>query len=256
MTAALARALERFLLPNTCVACERVVASGTPDALVCSVCLSRLEPVGPGCVRCQQPLPPVGPCRFCQGWPDVVIRVRSAVWIGPEARAMIHHLKYEGYTRVADDVADRIARAVERPPDRLLVPVPLGQRRERQRGYNQAAVIARALARRWGLPVARHLLARRRETRSQTALTPEDRRRNVAGAFVAAPLPNSSPGQRGAPSAPGKGGRGSIILLDDVLTTGATLMAAADALAAAGWPVIEAVTFARALPFVRRIGGS
>jgi predicted amidophosphoribosyltransferase len=189
---------------------------------------------------------------------------------------MIHHLKYEGYTLVADTVADTVMRALRRPRGGVLVPVPLGHRRERRRGYNQAAVIARALGGHWRLAVAGRLLARRRETRSQTALTPRERERNVAGAFVAAPPPHEREREvaqvvqqpDGVPprdtaaraaAAPPTGGKwrgGAVILIDDVLTTGATLAAAADALAAAGWPRVEAVTFARAVPFARRIGSA
>lgn len=242
---ALARSLERFLLPNTCVACERPVATSTPDALVCTLCVSRLEPVAGGCDRCRQPLPPVGPCRFCAEWPSHLATVRSAVWLGTEARAIVHHLKYEGYTAVAPEVARIVDRHVGTFGAGTLVPIPLSNRRKRDRGYNQSAVIARALAARWRLPLLERLVRRTRETRSQTTLTPDERRGNVTGAFAAA-APPAPQGRAGRAAAP-------IILIDDVLTTGATLVAAAEALQAVGWPVIHAITFARALPFARRV---
>jgi ComF family protein len=129
-------------------------------------------------------------------------------------------------------VADAMAlamRGLEPLTGRLsLIPVPLGSRRFRKRGYNQSERIAAALARVTGAPV-RDVLRRVRETPSQTALTPEQRAANVAGAFAAvAPL----------------GGR--CVLVDDVFTTGATLLAAAQALRAAGAAQVDAVTFARA----------
>ncbi len=249
MMAGVLRALERLLLPNACVACERLVEPGRPDALVCSPCLSRLQYLGPGCERCRQPNPPVGPCRFCDSWPQSLESVLSAVWLGAEAREMIHHLKYEGYTALADAIADVIRRAAPHPPTGVLVPVPLGARRRRARGYNQATAIARALSARWRLPVWEHVLARSRDTRSQTSLSPGERRSNVSGAFVAtAPPPTFGKRETGS----GKRRGPSVILVDDVLTTGATLAAAASALEGAGWPTVSAVTFARALPFARR----
>ncbi len=128
-----------------------------------------------------------------------------------------------------------------RPAAGWLVPIPAGRRRLRARGYNQALLMAVHLGRRWGLPVASACLRRARDTKTQTALTPAGRLANVAGAFVgtAAPAMIRAPGSRVR----------QAILVDDVLTTGATLDAAASALASAGWPVVGAVTFARAMPF-------
>jgi predicted amidophosphoribosyltransferase len=119
-----------------------------------------------------------------------------------------------------------------RPTGVTLVPIPIGPRKLRLRGYNQALMIARALGQLWGLPV-RDALSRARETGSQTALTPDARLANVAAAFTAA----------------GRAGPVEAVLVDDVLTTGATLRAAAKALVAGGWKKVAAITFARALPF-------
>jgi ComF family protein len=117
-----------------------------------------------------------------------------------------------------------------------LVAVPLAPKRLRARGYNQSERLAEALARRLGLDARPELLARVRETPTQTALTPEGRAANVAGAFRAA---RPRGGAAGA-------GPGYFVLVDDVFTTGATLVAAARALRAAGAERVEAVTFARA----------
>jgi len=113
----------------------------------------------------------------------------------------------------------------------LLVPIPLNAARRRRRGYNQAEVLARALAARTGASVDPLALGRTRATPTQTALTPEARRANVAGAFAAT-------GVRGV----------RVVLVDDVLTTGATLAEAAMSLAEAGATSVGAVTFARAQP--------
>jgi ComF family protein len=240
MSASVLRALERFVLPNACVVCERQVSEAAPDELVCHLCRARLESIVGGCSRCAQPLPPIGPCRFCAAWPTAFRWVRSAVWLSDEAKEIVHHLKYEGYRTLAQAVADVIERRVLRPGHGVLVPVPLGVRRLRTRGYNQAGEIARALAARWSLPLLEGLVRRTRDTKSQTALAPDARERNVHQAFAA-----TRPERAGESEA-------QVILIDDVLTTGATLAAAARALESAGWSNVAAVTFARAVPFELR----
>jgi ComF family protein len=114
-----------------------------------------------------------------------------------------------------------------------LIPIPLGARRQAERGYNQSERLATALARRVDGTVRTNLLRRARDTSTQTALTPEARQANVAGAFAAVTRPPAR-----------------VVLVDDVFTTGATLCAAAMALRAAGGESVEAVTFARASELV------
>jgi ComF family protein len=111
-----------------------------------------------------------------------------------------------------------------------LIPVPLGARRARERGYNQSERIAAALGRLIGASVRRDILRRVRDTRTQTALTPEERQANLAGAFACREAEGLT-----------------AVLVDDVFTTGATLVSAASALAGAGAESVEGVTFARAM---------
>ena len=237
--------LERFLLPNACIVCRSLMPPQDPDGLVCPVCRTRARPVVGGCERCHSPLPPVGPCRFCAGWSRTIAWARSGYWLDGMTRTVVHHLKYEDCPRLGGLIAELMVSTVLRPDTGWLVPIPVGPRRRRQRGYNQSEMIAHGLGRLWQMPVATSVLHRARETKTQTALTPEARLANVAGAFVATEAPTliRVPGSRVH----------QAILVDDVLTTGATLDAAASALASAGWPAVGAVTFARAMPFQARV---
>lgn len=233
MIASAARAIERFLLPNGCVACHGAMPASHPDALICGVCRARMRPLAAGCDRCSTPEPPVGPCRFCVEWCEGLEKVVSAVWLGPEARRLVHELKYGEARRLADVAAGIIGQRVSVPAGDVLMPVPSGPRRLRRRGYNQAALIAEALGSRWQLPVHPGVL-RRHDAASQTNLSPTSRAANVRSAFAAmGPVADE----------------GRAILVDDVLTTGATIDAAAGALREAGWAGIVAVTFARTPSF-------
>ena len=197
----------------------------------------------PWCERCGQPEPNFGPCRLCAEWPAALKTVRSAVWLVEGAQQAVHALKYGGLSRIADDLA--LVTAPLRPRTdgaTALIPIPLAPKRLQQRGYNQSELLARALARKWRIPVLPDLLRRTRETPTQTALTPGTRLANVAGAFTALNLgARPTPGQR-----PGVGSPTTFILVDDVFTTGATLAEAARALEQAGATTVHGITFARA----------
>jgi ComF family protein len=228
------RALEHLLLPGECLLCRRLLSFRLADRLVCELCRHRWRALAPpACARCGQPGPHFGRCRICASWPAVLASGWSAVWLEEGARRAVHALKYQGWPRLASELAGAIAAHLPRPAgDVLLVPVPLAAGRQRRRGYNQSERLAAALGARWQVPVRTDLLRRVRETATQTALTPEARAANVAGAFLA-PV-RARPGV-------------TLVLVDDVLTTGATLGACAHALAGAGWDRLAAVTFGRAV---------
>ena len=245
-------ALEQLLLPAECTLCHALLSFRNHRRLVCDVCRHRWRAVcPPWCERCGQPEPLFGPCRLCAPWPDALGTARSAVWLEGGARAAIHALKYRGLPRVADELAEALARIPIPGRDRAwLVPVPLGPRRQRERGYNQSERLARALSRRWNRPVV-ELLVRTRDTGTQTALTPEARLANVAGAFETR---NAKGGTRNGRAdecsafrVPSSAFQRPLILVDDVFTTGATLAEAARALERAGARTVLAVTFGRAL---------
>jgi ComF family protein len=158
------------------------------------------------------------------------------------AQQAVYALKYGGLPRIADDLAT--AMSDMRPATdaaAALIPIPLARKRLRERGYNQSEVLARALARTWRIPVLLDLLARTRETPTQTALTPETRLANVRAAFAVANVQCSMINGRSLDI-----DHSTLIIVDDVFTTGATLAEAARALEQAGAKRIYGVTFARA----------
>ncbi len=241
-------ALEQLLLPAECLLCRALLSFPDSRQLVCDVCRHRWRPVRrPWCERCGQPEPHFGACRLCADWPAAFRVARSAVWLDAAARAAVHALKYGGLPRIADDLAAVMHRLVlPRREAAWLVPIPLGPARERERGYNQSERLARALGRWWRRPVV-PLLVRARETATQTALTPEARLANVAGAFE---VRNAECGMRNEPATLDSAFRipnSALVLVDDVFTTGATLTEAARTLEQAGARTVLAVTFGRAV---------
>lgn len=150
----------------------------------------------------------------------------------------MHALKYGGWRAVAEGMAERMARTSwpedVREERSAVVPVPLARARERHRGYNQSLLLASALGARWEVPVWDGVVVRSRDTRTQTRLTPGERLANVSGAFGVTHAARSR--LRGA----------HVLLVDDVVTTSATLNACAAALFAGGARIISYVTFGRA----------
>jgi ComF family protein len=230
-------ALDLFL-PRACVACEGPM-DGEEPGIVCGRCWTRLVLLpAPRCERCGHPRRR-GECRWCDLLPPFVRAVRSVCWLpAGTAGPIVHALKYDGWTATASGMAERMAR-LSWPADVMaertaLIPVPLSRSRERERGFNQSALLATALAPRWGIPVWPQMLERARATQTQTRLTPAERSSNVAGAFRATEGAHST--LRGA----------HVVLVDDVVTTAATLNACADVLFAAGARILSYVTFGRA----------
>jgi competence protein ComFC len=245
-------AAEQLVLPAECLLCQALFSFPDADRLVCDVCRHRWRPVRPPwCERCGQPEPSFGGCRLCADWPAALRCVRSAVWLDAGARAAVHALKYGALPRIARDLAAAMTGLDLAGRDSAwLVPVPLGPKRLRQRGYNQSERLARALSHHWRRPVV-HLLLRARETAMQTALTPEARLANVAGAFATrngeCRMRNEDGPLNSAFRIPHSAFERPLVLVDDVFTTGATLAEAARALEQAGATTVAAVTFGRAV---------
>ena len=237
----LGAALLDLMLPAACAICGMPRSVHEPE-LVCGICwLHAHELPRPRCDRCGHPIDPTRralACPWCELLPPYVRAVRSAYAVpGGQAGRIVHALKYQGWPAVAPAMARRMA-ALRFPLDvererAALVPVPLARSRQRERGYNQSAELARNLAGHWGIPVREDLVERSRATVTQTRLTPGERRRNVSGAFRA--------------SADRALLRGlHLVLVDDVVTTAATLNACAAALYDGGARILSFVTFGRA----------
>ena len=218
-----ATAILDLLLPPRCVAC------GTADALLCGACRAELVLLrGTVCERCGCPTAwPVERCGECAGRRISFGSARAAVAYDGPARALVAAWKERGVRRLAGLAADFVVDVVPPPPAIALAYVPGEPDRVGWRGVNAAEQLARALGRRWDLPV-QGLLERTRRAQRQRGLSRVERGANVRGAF------------RAAAPAPAR-----VALVDDVYTTGATVLAAATALRRAGAGHVHVVAFAR-----------
>ncbi|HEX9105960.1 MAG TPA: ComF family protein [Longimicrobiales bacterium] len=245
----LASALLDFIFPPVCLACDAVISPGDPVRLVCGRCRARLPVMpGPGCPRCGASRLLTGrpadllSCRECAAWPSALRAARSACLLLPPADRIVHQLKYRGWRALAEPMAERMARLCL-PEDaadaRFVIPVPTTPARLRTRGYNQAELLAGAFARRTRRQLFRALV-RGTASSSQTSLQPAERGANVTGAFRC-----DSGAGRGLSAA-------HVLLVDDVLTTGATAGECTRVLEEAGARAVTLVTFARA-PTVRAV---
>lgn len=174
-----------------------------------------------------------GLCARCQTAPLQIECIRSVVYFEGVLREAMHRFKYRRLTALAEPLGAMMAEYwMQHPiPADVVVPVPLHAARLRERGYNQAALLAREMARRVGLAVDERTLVRQRATASQVKLNAKQRKENVRDAFCCSS--NALAGKQ-------------VLLVDDVCTTGATLEACAVALREGGARGVRALTLARA----------
>lgn len=248
-----------LLFPPLCPLCGERLGEGRHDP-VCGACWERLPRlVPPYCACCGRPfytLEPEGPsgsalldttprptpspcvvsesaqsgargpglCEPCRRLPPPFAYARAAALYRDTVRDALHTFKFGRKTAMARPLGDLLAEAGRAIPSGeavdYLVPVPLHPDREADRGFNQALLLARQLSRRWGIPVAEGVLRRARATRPQTELSAQERRANVRDAFV-------------LHRAHRMGGT-HLLLVDDILTTGATVAECCRVLLAAG----------------------
>ena len=229
-----------MVCPRMCAGCGRPV--GEEASHICWECLAGLWPVQfPHCAVCGNPVQGKAEgeytCSMCRGRKRNFDKARSAVHFDGPITHVLHAFKYTQAAHLASDLAGLLAVCAEvhyRPADVDAVTfVPLHHQKERERTYNQSRLLAGDLAAIIGKPLLSRCLVRWRPTTTQTALSAVERRANVKGAFRAM---NGRwlEGRR-------------ILLVDDVMTTGATVDECADALKQAGAAEVRVVTVARGL---------
>jgi competence protein ComFC len=237
-------ALASVLAPAQCRVCGQRSLLRASRIPICDFCLggfSRIEP--PFCTVCGRPfvstlLPPNPLCRLCRGNFYAFDSARSfAIYDGPLVNAIML-LKYEEVTSLGVWFADRLvessAKVLEQWEPNLIVPVPLFRDRLRERGYNQVELIARPLAKRLQIKLLAKALVRVKPRPPQLLLSRAERWTIVRGAYATNPAVSVD--------------KSRILLLDDVMTTGATLNACAGGLKKAGAAAVLGLTVARMVP--------
>ena len=229
MTTLLKRAADSILdlvFPRTCAVCQ---GEGSFLHEGCEKALPVLQQ--PYCRLCASPGAHTT-CSWCQNFPPSYEAIAAPYLMDGAVRDLVHSLKYENLRASAPDMGRLMARNLARRQISadVLAPVPLHRRRERQRGYNQSLLLAREIAVATGVPARDGLLVRTLDTPPQVSMSGhEKRRRNIEGAFECA----------------GDVSGLKVLLIDDVVTTGATMEACARPLKAAGARSVSGLAFAR-----------
>jgi ComF family protein len=225
------RPILEFVFPPVCVVCDALLLPR--EHKVCGACWKSVRPVRPDedlFVQMHQRLTADG---YVSGFFSAFLFEKQGA-----LQSMIHRLKYEGMTSLGVELGKKLGEGLKERNDidskAVLIPVPLHRSKVRERGYNQSFHICKGLHAVTGLPIRLHALRRHRYTESQTHLNIEDRKKNVDGAFSIPPSLHSA--VRNKP----------VILVDDVITTGATTNSCAQVLCAAGAEKVFACSVALA----------
>jgi len=229
-----------FIWPRTCEVCGE--PADRPGRHVCSDCLNRLPfaPTDGCCRRCGRAAEKLDGeflCSDCRAWHPAFDRAASALSFDMEARDMLNAFKFRNHHWLRNDLVDWLE-AVTRARFKvdevdLVVPMPSTLWHRLDRGYNQCEYLGRALAKRLGKPHASRVLRRKGRPKRQGGLLEEERRKNVIGTFAV----------RTPAAVQGK----TVLVVDDIMTTGSTLSECAATLKAAGAARVWCVTVARSL---------
>jgi ComF family protein len=238
----LLRHILNLLFPSSCSYCHEPVGDSRVPHF-CLTCWHDFDPIsGPVCGRCGKPFDspetlshtPFFQCSSCRTSPPLFDQALSVGYFEGPLREAIHQLKYRPCrslgTPLGAWMADRVRVLLDID---MVMPVPLHPKRLRQRGFNQALLLAHCMSVKYGIPLDYDNLARIRPTRPQVELTGKERVTNVAGAF-SLKLPETVESKH-------------ILLIDDVFTTGATMNECAAVLKKAGAGQVTACTLARAI---------
>lgn len=241
----IADGLLNLLYPDSCFVCGAAVTR-LAECSVCRSCWEKtrlLALARPWCPSCGLPFQTLEPeechlCGRCITAPASYSGARSYGYYSSEMRLLIHGLKFRDRRNLASLLGTLLVCAFleswRQTEIDLVVPMPLHPARKRQRGYNQAELLAAAFARHTALPVSPRALCRTRPTAPQVGLTDSQRMQNVRGAFHCPRVERVSDLR--------------ILLIDDVMTTGATAESASQALLQAGAVRVWVLTVARAVP--------
>ena len=217
-----------WLFPATCAGCEK------PGMRWCASCQRQVSLLGPSvCPRCGNPQPDAAVCQGCKAEPPLYQSLASWAVYGGPLRQAIHRLKYNHDLGLGDIFSRHLIGylAGRGWSVDLVLPVPISPKRLKERGYNQAGLLAQPLARAYGIHYEPKGLKKIKETIYQVGLSHTQRQKNVAGAFTAVKaIVNGA----------------KVLVVDDVTTTGATMEACTQALLDAGADGVWGLTLARA----------
>ncbi len=215
-------------LGQPCLLC----GADTTGSVLCPGCLADLPRLtGPRCPSCALPTPLGETCGGCLKHPPAFDATRAVFQYGYPLDALLQHYKYGQDLQLAGFLAEQLTSQIDTRPD-LVIPMPLHPRRLKERGYNQAGEIAKRLAKQLDLPVTLTACTRAKDAPPQASLPLKERRKNIRGAFECRADLSSK----------------RIALVDDVMTTGASLSELAKVVKKAGAVEVGAWVVARTLP--------
>lgn len=224
-------AILEFALPPLCLGCGSYTSS---DVAICEHCAKRIDTYAdPFCLTCKQQLFDTISCQNCKR--DSWLLFAYGNYVDP-LQEIIIHFKFRGITYIshyfADKLAEQFGERIHRLEPDYLVPIPLHPLREMTRSYNQAEIFAEKLSERLEIPIATDFLKRVRRRKEQARLSEHERAGNISGVFEA--TADADPGEK-------------VILVDDVVTSGATVTEARRILVEAGFQVPAAISIAHGL---------